>query len=102
MKVIRSRQDIEMDFMRACKQSEELMEISSGLVKLAGSGLEDTMLLLRRSYRGSLADLFYKKADRIKEELMEDAEELSRVAGAIYSMANLVYESEMKALLTLG
>ncbi|MCR5109039.1 MAG: hypothetical protein K6B28_12865 [Lachnospiraceae bacterium] len=98
MKGLKSRRDIEIDFMRACRQSEELMEISSGLVKIAGSGLEDTMLLLRRSFKGNNAELFYNKAEKLKNELLEDAEELANVAGSIYAMANVVYEAEMKAL----
>ena len=94
----KTRKDIEIDFMRACRLSEELMEISTGLVKIAGSGLEDTMLLLRRSFKGNNAELFYKNAERLKEELLNDAQELSRAAGNIYAMANVVYEAEMRAL----
>ncbi|MCR5734003.1 MAG: hypothetical protein K6G22_05270 [Lachnospiraceae bacterium] len=93
----RTRKDIEIDFMRACKQSELLMDISTGLVKLAGSGIEDTMLLLRRNFKGNNADLFYKKAEKLKDELLYDAQELAKVAGNIYAMANVVYEAEMRA-----
>ncbi len=84
--------------MRACRQSEELMDISAGLVKIAGSGIEDTMLLLRRSFKGQNADLFYKNAEKLKDELLNDAQELARVAGSIYAMANVVYEAEMRSL----
>ena len=59
--------------------------------------IKDTMLLLRRNFKGNNADLFYKKAEKLKDELLYDAQELAKVAGNIYAMANVVYEAEMRA-----
>ncbi|HAG70331.1 MAG TPA: hypothetical protein DCL38_10235 [Lachnospiraceae bacterium] len=98
MNALRTRKDIEIDFVKACNQSRELMDISNSLFKIAGSDMMETMAMMRLSWQGSNAESFYDKTEKLRTELMNNAEDLVRIANHINHTADIIYHAEMIAI----
>ena len=72
MNPLRTRRDIEIDFVKACNQSKELMDISQSLVKIARSDMAETMAMMRSGWKGENAQSFYEKTEELRGELMNN------------------------------
>ena len=99
MNTLRSRKDIEIDFVKACNQSRELMNISNNLFKIAGSDMMETMAMVRLSWQGGNVESFYGKTEKLRTDLMNIAEDLARIANHINHTADIIYRKEM---ITIG
>ncbi len=98
MNVLKTRKDIEIDFIKACNQSKELMDISQSLVKIARSDMAETMAMMRSSWKGENANSFYEKTEELRDELMNNAQDLVKIADHIHHTADIIYNAEMIAI----
>ena len=98
MNPLRTRKDIEIDFVKACNQSKELMDISQSLFKIAQSDMTETMVMMRSSWQGENARSFYDKTEQLRDELMCNAEDLVKIANHIHHTADIIYRAEMIAI----
>ncbi len=98
MNPLRTRRDIEIDFVKACNQSKELMDISQSLVKIARSDMAETMAMMRSGWKGENADSFYERTEKLRGELMNNAEDLLKIANHIHHTADIIYNAEMIAI----
>ncbi|MCR5788533.1 MAG: hypothetical protein K6G83_01455 [Lachnospiraceae bacterium] len=98
MNLLKTRKEIEIDFMKACSQSKELIDISTSLCKIARSDMAETMVMLRSGWQGENAGSFYEKAEQLRDELIHNAEDLLKIADHIHHTADIVYHAEMMAI----
>ena len=98
MNALKSRKEIEINFVRACDQSAELIKISSSLYRIAQSDMAETMVMLRDSWRGGSAGSFYDKTAELREHLMSNAQDLVKIADHIHHTADIIYHAELIAI----
>ncbi len=98
MNPLKTRREIEIDFVKACNQSKELIDISRSLFKIAQSDMAETMAMMRTSWQGENAGIFYNKTEQLRDELMNNAEDLVKIANHIHHTADIIYRAEMIAI----
>ena len=98
----KSRQEIEIDFMRAMNQAQELDEIASSMVQLAGEHVDNTMAILKSSFKGDNGAAFCKKGEGLRLELLDAADDLVKVAKSIRQTADIVYRAEKASVGIFG
>ena len=94
----KTRQEIEMDFTRALDQAQELERLAVNLSKIANSGVEPSLLVLKNSWRGSASQSMNLEGNRAMNDMFRIADDLLQVAKNIRTTADIVYNAEMKAM----
>ncbi len=102
MNTLKTRKEIEIDFVKACDQSKELIDISSSLYRIARSDMAQTIVMMRSGWKGDNADGFYDKTQKLREELLENAQDLVKIANHIHHTADIIYNAEMIAIGVVG
>ena len=94
----KTRQQIEIDFMRAIDQAQELEHLAHDLSRIANSGLESAILVLKNNWRGDSNESIELAGRNTTAEIYRTAENLANTARSIRSTANIVYRAEKSAL----
>ncbi len=93
----KSKQEIEIDFMRAIDQAQELEHLANDLSRIANSGVESAILVLKNNWRGDTGESIELAGRRTIGEIYGTADDLMRIARNIRSTADIVYKAEKKA-----
>ncbi len=94
----KTRQQIEIDFMRAIDQAQELEHLAHDLSRIANSGLESAILVLKNNWRGDTGESMEVAGKKTIADIYRTADDLVRVAKSIRLTADLVYQAEKKAV----
>ena len=94
----KTKQQIEMDFTRAMNQAQELELLAHNLSRIANSGVESALLVLKNSWRGDAGESMELAGKRTVADIYRTADNLMRVAKSIRLTADLVYRAEIKAV----
>ena len=94
----KTKYEIEMDFTRAICQAQELERLADDLSRIANSGVETALLVLKNSWRGDAAGSMELAGKKATSEIYRTADDLMRVARNIRSTADLVYRAEKSAV----
>ena len=93
----KTKQQIEIDFSRAINQAQELEHLAEDLSRVANSGVESALLVLKNSWRGDSGESIELAGKKTVAEIYSTADELIRVARSIRTTADIVYKAEKKA-----
>ena len=102
MNQLKTRKEIEIDFIQACDQSQELIDISTSLYKIARSDMAQTIVLMRNGWKGENADGLYDKTEKLRDQLLNNAQDLVKIANHIHHTADIIYRAEMIAIGVTG
>ncbi len=97
MMIRKSKQEIEIDFMRAIDQAQELEHLANDLSRIANSGVESAILVLKNNWRGDTGESMEVAGKKTISDIYRTADDLVRVAKSIRLTADLVYQAEKKA-----
>ena len=93
----KTKNEIEMDFTRAIYQAVELEHLADDLSRIANTGVESALLVLKNSWRGDAGESTELAGRRTTADIYRTADNLMRVAKSIRLTADLVYKAEIKA-----
>lgn len=93
----RSDYEIRYDYQLAQKQAERLRETARELRMLMNDDYENILIDLARKWQGDSADVFMKKSEIVKNNIIQTALDMERTADTIISTAQRLYNAEMKA-----
>lgn len=94
----KTKYEIEMDFTRAISQAQELENLADNLSRIANSGVESALLVLKNSWRGDAGGSIELAGRKTTADIYRTADDLMKVARNIRSTADLVYKAEKAAL----
>ena len=86
-----------MDFTRAMNQAQELECLAYDLSRLANSGVESALLVLKNSWRGDAGGSTELAGKRTIADIYRTADDLMKVANSIRRTADMVYNAEIAA-----
>ena len=95
--VTKTKQEIEMDFSRAISQAQELECLANDLSRIANSGVESALLVLKNCWRGDASESIELAGKSTTADIYRTADDLLKVARNIRNTANLVYKAEKTA-----
>lgn len=90
--------EIEMDYTRATEQAQELEHLADDLSRIANSGIESALLVLKNCWRGDAGESMELAGRKTTADIYRTADNLMRVAKSIRLTADLVYRAEIKAV----
>ena len=93
----KTKNEIEMDFTRAIDQAVELEHLADDLSRIANTGVESALLVLKNSWRGDAGESIELAGKKTKAEIYGTADDLIRVAKKIRTTADIIYRAEKKA-----
>ncbi len=93
----KTKREIEMDFSRAMSEAQELEHLADNLSRIANSGIESALLVLKNSWRGDAGGSMELAGRRTTADIYRTADDLMRVAKSIRQTADIVYKAEIKA-----
>ena len=91
---MRGREEIEIDFLRAVNQANELNQIANELSQIAKAQIEGAFAMLASSWKGENEAQYVAKGQLLTEDILETADDLIKVADNIRVSANFVYQAE--------
>lgn len=89
---------INVDFQNARQQAQRLDDIANDIERGVVRRMEQTHDRIRTSWRGDNANLYLGKQSKVANEIRQTAAELHSIANDIRTIAQAVYEAEMRAL----
>ncbi len=93
----KSKREIEMDFTKAVNQAQELEALADSLSRIANSGVESALLVLKNNWRGDSGGSIEVAGKKTIAEIYSTADDLLRVAHNIRHTADIVYNAEIAA-----
>lgn len=87
-----------MDFASVKKQAQRLETTASNLRKLANKNLQGNLEDINAVWTGDSANLFLRKGDNLKSQILKVAKQLEDTASSIRKIADNTYKSEMEAV----
>ncbi len=89
--------EIRMDFIFCRQKADRLESLGRQLRRLANSGYGTSLQTLANCWEGENADNYFRKSRKLKEKMLETADELIRAAGTARTIARNTYNAEMRA-----
>jgi uncharacterized protein YukE len=89
--------DIQMDFNKAKSQANRLDEIAKELTQIADSQLGGVLSGVNSAWKSDTASEYIKKGKTVQDQLKKRANELTKTATSIRTIAQNTYNAEMKA-----
>ena len=96
--ITKTKREIEMDFSKAISQAQELETLANDLSRIANSGVESALLVLKNNWRGNAGGSIELAGKRTVTDIYSTADELLRVAQNIRRTADIVYNAEIAAM----
>lgn len=87
-----------MDFLRAMEQARELDRLADNLSRIANSGVESALLVLKNNWRGEAGESIELAGRNTTADIYRTAEDLVDTARSIRTTANIVYRAEKSAI----
>ncbi len=94
----KTKQEIEIDYTRACDQASEIERLADDLSRVANSGVEPALLVLKNNWRGDAGGSIELAGRNTSDEIYRTADTLMRVARNIRETAYIVYNAEKAAV----
>lgn len=88
---------IRFDFAKAKQEAARLESTADELKRLANNSMDSTLNTLSSSWKGESANLYMKKGESVKRDLLTTANDLYAVANSIRKTAQRIYNAEMEA-----
>lgn len=89
---------ITMNYTQAKACASELEDEADKLKKLADREFASSIAELQTAWKGENAELYVKKCEQLKEEMLSTAKALTTIASGIRSNAKAIYDAEMENL----
>lgn len=89
---------IAMDFELARTQAERLEKLAAQMTSLAKKKMDHSLEMIAGSWESENATIYLRKGEELEEEIKETAGRLRGIANDIRSIAQRIYDAEMKAL----
>lgn len=93
-----SREQIQMDFDQAKRRAEELEDIADRLEHLINNKFQTQLEETDAGWDGDSARFYLQKGNQLKEDMKKTEKDLRKAARTIRTIAQNVYNAEMKAL----
>ena len=93
----KTKQEIEIDFLRAINQAEELENIADSLSQIANLHVDNAVKVLKKGWKGENANEYIKRGGELTDDIYETAENLLKIAKSIRTTADIVYKAEKAA-----
>lgn len=93
-----SEATIYFNFEQAKRQANELDALANRLSKMATSDLDGAMQTVSANWKGSNASAYLSKGNKLENEMVSTANSLHKVASDIRTIAQNIYNAEMRAL----
>lgn len=93
-----SRIQIEMNYKKAIDQAKELERIAQNLTTQANGTYGNALSALAGNWKGTSADTYQTKANKVKNDVLKTAKELGEAAATIRSIAKRIRDADLKAL----
>lgn len=94
----RKKEEIEIDFYRAVNQAQEIEDMAGELGALANSNMDESMILLKKSFTGANGDMTSGLGEEIGIGLLKAADDLMNVARNIRQTSKIIYNAEIAGL----
>lgn len=89
---------IRMNYVKTLFQASQLEAKAGYLRKLARVDLSEAIYHTDSGWNGANSDLFKRKVETLRDQVIRYAEQLDRTASTIRRVAKRVYDAEMAAL----
>lgn len=93
-----TRQSIEINFSRAKGQVRKLQEIADRLSRLSDNSFENNIHAVSAAWKGDNSTKYINKGREIQEGIKNSASQVRKTADTLQTIANNIYEAEMKSL----
>ena len=93
---------IYMDYKKTMNQANELERVARDLKSLANSNFQSSISRLNSNWTGEAASAYIKKANKLKSDMENSANSISKTSSALKTIAITTYKAEMAALALLG
>lgn len=93
-----SEATIQFNYSRAISQARKLEQLADELKNLANSNLESTISNLSSNWSGESAAAFMAKAQKAKEDMLNNATQLYNTASVVRKSAKNIRDAELQAL----
>ncbi|MDO4647772.1 MAG: hypothetical protein Q4B26_03905 [Eubacteriales bacterium] len=95
-----SASEIQLNYARAIEQAETLTEIAQNMRNKAGQDLEECLADIAGIWKSENAAAYFKKGEIIKEEILQNANQIEKAAEMIRQIAAKMRDAELAALKT--
>lgn len=92
-----SKETIRFNYNKAISKARELDELAQRLENLAKRDMNDTLTAVSQGWKGDNSDLFAAKGRKARDDMIECAKQLRRLAAAIRTAAEKVRAAEERA-----
>ena len=89
---------IQFNYTRAINQARKLEQLADELKSLANSNLESTLSNLSSNWKGESAEAFIAKAQKAKDDMLKNANQLYNTASVVRNSAKNIRDAELHAL----
>lgn len=89
---------IAFNYEKAIKQADELLDIAKDVRKVAKDKMEPSIQTIDKNWDGDSSKKFVTKSNQLKEKVVDSADDIQKIAGAIKEMAKKIYDAEMEAI----
>jgi len=86
---------IEIDFAKALSQAKKIEEIAGNIERVAKNKFDGSMQVVAGNWKGPNAEMYLKKGESMKENLLKDAASCRTIAAQIREAAKRIYDAEM-------
>lgn len=93
-----SQSEIYYDYQLAKAQAAKLQELATRLRGFANQDYENIISEISLTWKGDSANAFRSKAEIIKSDLLNTANELERTSEKVLRTAKQIYQAEMNAI----
>lgn len=93
-----SEATIQFNYNRAISQARKLEQLADELKSLANSNLESTISNLSSNWNGESATAFIAKAQKAKDDMLNNATQLYNTASVVRKSAKNIRDAELQAL----
>lgn len=95
---MKSEYQIRMDFQRASDVAGDLRSIAKNTRDAANLDLQGALTRIKGSWEGENSDAFQTKGDRLRQQVVDLADDVESIAKAIEQIAENTYQAEMRAI----
>lgn len=88
---------ISVDFEAAKREASQLENMASELERLAQGDCQQILQELSQSWKGESADAYRRKAETLRQQLLQTVRDMNTTAGNIRNSAQRIYNAEMYA-----
>lgn len=90
--------EINVSFQELQEQARRLEETAADMKRLAGQQLERTIQEMAECWQGETASAYFKKAELVRQDIIQTAKGLDEAAEDIRAQARRLYSAEQQAV----